>query len=101
MSHSRRHYVYISYLCRLQCSFCPEVEREKQVMTPAFFRQVMTQVAPMTDEVCLHLMGEPLGHPHLSEIIAICAEVGTPVNLTTNGLLLHGERRELMLAPIV
>lgn len=101
MDRFRRVYVEISNICNLQCSFCPEVERSKQVMTPVFFRQVLTQVAPMTDEVCLHLMGEPLGHPDLAEIIAICAELNTPVNMTTNGLLLHGERRELMLQPIV
>jgi radical SAM protein with 4Fe4S-binding SPASM domain len=101
MSSFRRVYVEISNICNLQCSFCPEVERDKQVMTPAFFRQVLAQVAPMTDEVCLHLMGEPLGHPQLGEIVGICAELGTPVNLTTNGLLLHGERRDLMLHPII
>jgi radical SAM protein with 4Fe4S-binding SPASM domain len=101
MGKFKRVYVEISNVCNLQCSFCPEVEREKQVMTPALFRQIMDQVAPLTDEVCLHLMGEPLGHPHLGEIVAICAEVQVPVNVTTNGLLLHGERRELLLTPIV
>lgn len=101
MKRFRRVYVEISNLCNLQCSFCPEVEREKQVMTPAFFRQALTEVAPLTDEVCLHLMGEPLGHPHLPEILSICAELGVPVNLTTNGLLLHGERQALLTAAIV
>ena len=101
MERFRRVYVEISNICNLQCDFCPEVERGKQVMTPAFFRKVLTQAAPHTDEVCLHLMGEPLGHPDLAEIIGICTELGTSVNVTTNGLLLHGERRELMLAPVV
>lgn len=101
MTNFRRIYVEISNICNLQCSFCPEVERTKQVMTPAFFRHVMAQAAPLTDEVCLHLMGEPLGHPDLAEIISICSEFGKPVNLTTNGLLLHGERRQLVLDPIV
>lgn len=101
MQRFRRVYVEISNICNLQCSFCPEVEREKQVMTPEFFRKALTDVAPLTDEVCLHLMGEPLGHPSLGEIIDICAELGTPVNITTNGLLLHGERRDFVLAPIV
>lgn len=101
MQRFRRVYVEISNVCNLQCSFCPEVERAKQVMEPEFFRRIMKQVAKVTDEVCLHLMGEPLGHPHLAEIVAICAEFATPINLTTNGLLLHGERRELVLDPIV
>jgi radical SAM protein with 4Fe4S-binding SPASM domain len=46
-------------------------------------------------------MGEPLGHPQLNDMVAICAELNTPVNLTTNGLLLHGERQDVLFNPIV
>jgi radical SAM protein with 4Fe4S-binding SPASM domain len=46
-------------------------------------------------------MGEPLGHPQFPELIALCAEAGTPVNLSTNGLLLRGPIAEAAIHPIV
>jgi radical SAM protein with 4Fe4S-binding SPASM domain len=90
----RRANVEISNICNLKCSFCPEVERGKQVMQPEAFDQLAAQLSPLVDEVCLHLMGEPLNHPRFSEFIAACARHELPVNLTTNGLLLQGQRRE-------
>jgi radical SAM protein with 4Fe4S-binding SPASM domain len=101
MTRFRRVNVEITNMCNLQCSFCPEVERPKQLMSPELFRQVMTEIAPVTDEVCLHIMGEPLGHPELGALLQICADVAVPVNLTTNGLLLTGLRRSQALLPIV
>jgi len=101
MKKFRRVYLEISNICNLQCPFCPEVERGKKVMAPDFFRMALTAVAPHTEEVCLHLMGEPLGHPHFAAIVAICSDLNTPVNVTTNGLLIVGERRRLLLSPIV
>lgn len=93
----RRANVEISNICNLKCSFCPEVDRQKQVMQPESFEQLAAQLAPLVDEVCLHLMGEPLNHPRFAEFIHACARAGLPVNLTTNGILLNGERRELAL----
>ncbi len=97
----RRAYVEISNICNLQCHFCPEVERQKQVMTARQFAALAPQLVGLVDEVCLHLMGEPLNHPELAAIIGICADLNLPINLTTNGVLLTGARRELLLSPIV
>lgn len=101
MQRFKRIYIEISNICNLQCDFCPEVERGKKVMTPETFRQVMTQAAPLTDEVSLHLMGEPLGHPDLGPIVDICAEFNVPVNITSNGVLLLGVKRDILFRPIV
>ncbi|MEN9833948.1 MAG: hypothetical protein RL011_141 [Pseudomonadota bacterium] len=97
----RRAYVEISNICNLQCHFCPEVERQKQVMTAEQFATLAPQLATLVDEVCLHLMGEPLNHPELASIIDICTKSRLPINLTTNGVLLNGARKDLLLSPIV
>jgi MoaA/NifB/PqqE/SkfB family radical SAM enzyme len=97
----KRAYVEISNVCNLQCSFCPEVTREKKVMSKTLFRSVIAQAAPLAEEACLHLMGEPLGHAQFDEFIAICAEHDLPVNLTTNGVLLNAARKKSLLHPIV
>ena len=83
-----RIYLEISNICNLQCSFCPEVIRDKKIISPEDFRKFATQVKPLTKQVCLHLMGEPLGHPQFKDIVDICDELGLKVFLTTNGTLI-------------
>jgi len=91
-------YIEISNVCNLQCSFCPEVERGKRFMDPTLFEKVITAIGPLTEEVCFHLMGEPLLHPQLSGYLDFCAVHQVPVNLTTNGILLDEKRRDQLLA---
>lgn len=89
MSKFKRVYIEISNICNLQCSFCPVVERDKRIMSPELFKNVLVDVAPHAEQICLHLMGEPLAHPEFEKIIAICEEIGVKINLTTNGILLN------------
>jgi radical SAM protein with 4Fe4S-binding SPASM domain len=70
-------------------------------MTPETFGQLAASIAPMAHEVVLHLLGEPLTHPNLELILDAAQAVALPVNIVTNGLLLSGERFELVLRPIV
>jgi radical SAM protein with 4Fe4S-binding SPASM domain len=81
-------YIEISNICNLQCSFCPEVIREKKIISPSDFRRFALQARPLTKQVCLHLMGEPLAHPEFLEIMKICDELGLKIFLTTNGTLI-------------
>ncbi len=83
-----RTYIEISNICNLQCSFCPEVEREKKILSPEHFRKILTEVLPYSEQICLHLMGEPLAHPEFKEILSICEELGATIHLTTNGTYL-------------
>jgi radical SAM protein with 4Fe4S-binding SPASM domain len=92
--------IEISNICNLQCTFCPEVIRPKALMDTELFRRVIDQVAPYTKVVTLHLMGEPLLHPKLAEIVEICAARGVQIFLVTNGLLLKGKIPDLLLHPV-
>jgi len=47
----------------------------------------IVQVKPLTEDICLHLMGEPLAHPQFSEILEICDRHQTQIQITTNGIL--------------
>lgn len=91
--------IEISNICNLQCSFCPEVLRTKSLMSPAFFREVIREVGPRTRQVALHLMGEPLVHPQLADLVAICHEHGVRIFFVTNGVLLREKEAELLLHP--
>ena len=93
--------IEISNICNLQCSFCPEVVRTKKLMEESLFEKVIQEVAPLTDQVCFHLMGEPLVHPKLERFLEICTREKVPVNLVSNGVLLTQKRADLLLSPII
>ncbi len=91
--------IEISNICNLQCSFCPEVVRAKKLIELDLFRSIIEQVAPLTEQVCFHLMGDPLVHPRLEELVQICQENHTRIFLVTNGVLLREKQAELLLHP--
>jgi radical SAM protein with 4Fe4S-binding SPASM domain len=82
-------YLEISNICNLQCSFCPEVVREKKLMGLAQVDQLLKAAEPLCQQVCLHLMGEPLNHPHFNEILSLAQKNNVKLNITTNGTLIH------------
>jgi len=57
-------------------------------MSVSEFEKIAQIVSPMTNAICLHLMGEPLLHPNINEIFAVCNKYNLKVYLTTNGTLL-------------
>jgi len=85
----KRAYIEITNVCNLQCDFCPGTARPPRFMSPEEFRTVLRRLDGAVGEVYLHLMGEPLLHPQLDEILNACEEARMPVKLTTNGTLLH------------
>ena len=91
-----RVYIEISNICNLQCTFCPEVKRDKKILDPKDFRKYAEQAKPLTKQVCLHLMGEPLAHPQFAEIAEICEELKLRIFLTTNATLLKRHSEKLL-----
>ena len=65
------------------------------------FTSIIEQIAPLTEQVTLHLMGDPLVHPKLAEFISVCEHFQVPVFFVTNGVLLNNVREELLLSPII
>ncbi len=93
--------IEISNICNFQCSFCPEVIRSKQLMRLPLFESVIDQVAPLTEQVTFHLMGEPLLHPDLAEMLDLCGKKNVPVFFVSNGALLTDARAKLLLHPAI
>lgn len=81
-------YIEITNVCNKNCSFCPKTSRDAKFMSVCEFERVINQIKPYTNFVYLHIMGEPLMHPLLSEFLKIAKNNGIFVNLTTNGTLL-------------
>lgn len=81
-------YIEITNVCNLNCSFCPQNSRPKKFMSIEEFDVITDEVSPLTNTICLHLMGEPLLHPNIKEIFGICGRKNLNVYLTTNGTLI-------------
>ena len=81
-------YVEITNACNLDCSFCHGTIREKGFISTSDFALFAEKIRPFTDYVYLHVMGEPLLHPKLGEIIDIAHSSGLKVSITTNGTLI-------------
>ena len=83
-----RAYVEITDVCNLACSFCPGTRRPAGYMRPEDFRLLAEKLRGHTAYLYLHVMGEPLLHPQLEEILAIARQLDFRVCITTNGTLL-------------
>ena len=95
----QRAYVEITNVCNLRCGFCAPPVRPAAFMEPDFFASVLEQLRPLTGEICLHVLGEPLGHPQFPVFPAICDQSWMSLNLTTNATLLPLHRQNILNAP--
>ena len=68
-------------------------------MPPEEFRILARRLRPHTGFLYLHVMGEPLLHPQLGELLEIGAAEGFRICLTTNGTLLEARHELLLSAP--
>ena len=91
-----RVYVEITNLCNRNCSFCPGTVRPPRMMTAEEFRTVAENLQGTTKYLYYHLMGEPLTHPALGEMISIAGSLGFKSAITTNGTLLPSRGQALI-----
>ncbi|MDT8388978.1 MAG: radical SAM/SPASM domain-containing protein [Lentisphaeria bacterium] len=92
-------YVEVTNRCNLTCAFCPTSSRPPDEMSVDVFARIIAQLVPLCEAVCLHVLGEPLRHARFPELIGICARLGVPVVVTTNGTLLTPSAVQALLHP--
>ena len=101
MKKLKKAYLEITNLCNLRCSFCPGTKRKTGFIAPEDFRLLAGRLRPHTDYLYLHLMGEPLMHPRLDELLGIAEGLDFRVMVTTNGTLLPERGGLLIDSPAV
>lgn len=69
-------------------------------MTVENFRLICSKIRPYTNYIYLHVLGEPLLHPQLDDILQVATDAGLNINLTTNAALLHRKGDVLRKHPI-
>ena len=74
MKRFRKVYLEISNICNLHCRFCPGTKRAARRMSALEFESVSRKISGKCENVFLHVMGEPLYHPEIEEILSIAED---------------------------
>ena len=101
MRQLKKAYLEITNVCNLSCDFCPKNRRRAGFLSLEGFRVLAGRLRPHMTYLYLHLMGEPLLHPQLAEILEIGADLEFRVMITTNGTLLPEQGGLLCASPAV
>lgn len=80
-------YVEITNGCNLNCDFCIKNERTTKYISIDEFKTVLDKIKDYTDYLYFHVLGEPILHPNINELIDI-ASSNFKINITTNGYLI-------------
>jgi len=94
-----RAYVEITNVCGLSCSFCPPKNQPNITMSLSVFKSVMQQLRDYTDEIALHVMGDPMVLSNVREYLDVAHDTGLKVMITTSGFYLDAVRREALFHP--
>ena len=84
-----RAYIEITNICGLSCSFCPEKINPTQTMSLNNFEDILIQLKHYTNEIALHVMGDPLTLSNISEYLDIAKKHEFKVVITTSGYYLN------------
>lgn len=80
-------YVEVTNRCNLSCDFCIKNKRETKNISLEEFNIILTKLKPYTKYLYLHILGEPLMHPKINELIDVASN-DFNINITTNGYLI-------------
>lgn len=80
-------YIEITNYCNLDCDFCIKNKRSLKHITLEEFQLILSRIEPYTDYLYFHILGEPLMHPNINELIQLASKKFY-INITTNGYLI-------------
>jgi len=87
-----RMYLESTNVCNLNCIMCPTglhlAKRAKGYLDYELFRAIVDEMAPHVRATTLHIWGEPLLHPRMTDMIAYCRQKGLHSEISTNATLL-------------
>lgn len=87
MKKYKKVYVEVTNRCNLACDFCIKNKRKIYDIELDKFDIVLEKLKPVTDYLYFHILGEPLIHPMINELINRASK-DFNVNITTNGYLI-------------
>lgn len=94
-------YLEISDICNLKCSFCPPKKGVRGVMDLCLFDKITSQIQNKVNLVALHLLGDPLCVPNLSQFLDILEAKNIRVDIVSSGAFLRDFHFEMLARPNV
>ena len=83
MKRFKKVYLEITNGCNLNCDFCIKNNRKTEYINIDNFKLILDKLKGYTDYLYFHVLGEPLLHPKINELIDI-ASSNFKINITTN-----------------
>lgn len=96
-----RIYIEITNVCGLSCSFCPTKSLPSNEMSLEFFESVIKDASKYTEEIALHVLGDPLTKSNLVEYLNILNKYNMKAMLTTSGYFLKKHSYDTLFHPSV
>ncbi len=87
MKKFKKIYIEITNNCNLNCEFCIHNQRDNKFISFTEFKKLLDKISDYTDYLYFHVMGEPLLHPKINNLIDY-ASSKFMINITTNGYLI-------------
>ena len=81
-------YIEVTNNCNLNCDFCIKNKRNSKFISIDEFKVLLLKIKDYTDYLYFHVLGEPLLHPNINELINL-ASTNFKINITTNGYLIN------------
>ena len=88
MKRFKKIYIEITNGCNLNCEFCIKNTRKTEYINIDNFKLILEKLKNYTDYLYFHVLGEPLLHPKINELIDIASK-DFNINITTNGYLIN------------
>jgi len=88
MKKLKKIYLEVTNGCNLNCKFCIQNNRKVEYLTIDNFKLILNKLKDYTDYLYFHVLGEPLLHPNINELINIASK-NFYINITTNGYLIN------------
>ena len=88
MKKLKKIYLEITNGCNLNCEFCIKNTRKIEYINIENFKLILNKIKKYTDYLYFHVLGEPLLHPNINELIDIASK-SFNINITTNGYLIN------------
>ncbi len=82
-------YIEITNNCNLNCSFCTLKKKKNKVVSVDEFNIILDKLKGHTNYLYFHVLGEPLLHPNINELIDLAKNNNFNVNITTNGYFIN------------
>lgn len=85
----KRLHIELTNICNFSCEFCPDskMKRKRGMMPKEVAESILNDIGrtKIAKTILFHVMGEPLLHPDLIDIVSYASSRGIETCITTNG----------------